>query len=269
MALAILVSSLGLSLAMLGPLGLKWEIGKKALAVSAAIVGLLTAALVTGLSRLWPLPFPWFLLAELLAVPPIAGSLLLWRFYRDPQRRCPCDERAVLSPADGRVLYVKRIEEGQAPISEKSGRRFRLEELLHSNAVAGGGTLIGIGMNFLDVHVNRAPISGRVAMLKRIPGRFISLKKKEALLQNERVVTLIDGGSWQVGVVQIASRLVRRIVPFLQEGQQVPQGGRIGAIRFGSQVDLILPERPALRVLVRPGQRVQAGLSVVAELRRE
>ncbi len=267
MILPIVASSLALSFVLLGPLGLKWEIRRSVLALSLVLVGALTAAVVLALSRLWPLGLPGAVLAEAVAIPLIAGSLLLWRFYRDPERRCPCDEGAVLSPADGTVLYVKRIEAAEVPFSEKNGRKYRLDDLIRARAAVPGGYLIGIGMSFLDVHVNRAPIAGRVTMLKRIPGLFVSLKRKEAVLQNERMVTLLDNGALRVGVVQIASRLVRRIVPFLREGQQVGQGARIGAIRFGSQVDLILPDSPGLRVRVRPGQAVRAGLTVIATVR--
>jgi phosphatidylserine decarboxylase len=126
--------------------------------------------------------------------------------------------------------------------------------------------VIGIAMNFLDVHVTRAPLSGRVELLEHFPGRFGSLRKPEMVFENERATTVISGSDLQVVVVQIASRLVRQIVSFVGKGQIVSAGQRIGAIRFGSQVDLVLPLEAGLRVLVSPGDRVQAGTSVIAML---
>ena len=137
-------------------------------------------------------------------------------------------------------------------------------DFVQSNLLPGEGILIGIAMNFLDVHVNRSPIGGRVSLLKHIKGLFISLKKKEAVIQNERVLTIIDNRSIKIGIVQIASRLVRKITPYIKEGQEVRKGQRIGMIRFGSQVDLCLPDLPSLRLNVSPGDKVKAGVSVVA-----
>ena len=128
---------------------------------------------------------------------------------------------------------------------------------------------LAFAMNFLDVHVNRSPMSGKITLAKHIQGLFLSLKKQEALLQNERALTVIDNGSFKVGIVQIASRLVRQIVAYLQEGQLVSCGERIGMIRFGSQVDVVLPNLPSLVVNVVPGMKVKAGLSVLASHREE
>ena len=119
-------------------------------------------------------------------------------------------------------------------------------------------------MNYLNVHVNRAPIGGRVCLLKHIKGLFISLKKKEAVIQNERVITIIENGDIKVGIVQIASRLVRKIIPYLKQGDQVTMGQRIGVIRFGSQVDLVLPDLPFLKIEVNPKDKVTAGISIIA-----
>jgi phosphatidylserine decarboxylase len=124
--------------------------------------------------------------------------------------------------------------------------------------------VIGIAMSFLDVHVNRAPISGRVAVLRRFPGLFGSLRRPEMLFENERATVVIERGDIQVAVVQIASRLVRRIVAYVEEGDDVAAGQRIGMIRFGSQVDLVLPLRDGLRVFAEPGDRVVAGETILA-----
>ncbi len=194
----------------------------------------------------------------------IAGSLLLWRFYRDPERVTPADKNSILSPADGKIIYIKKTEDGKIPFTEKKGRTFSLHDFFQSDAFPSKGYLIGISMNFLDVHVTRAPMEGRIDLLKHIKGLFISLKMKEAVIQNERVLTVIDNGNFKVGVVQIASRLVRKIVPFIQEGYEVQRGQRIGMIRFGSQVDLYIPDLPSFFLKVNPGDTVKAGVSIVA-----
>jgi phosphatidylserine decarboxylase len=124
--------------------------------------------------------------------------------------------------------------------------------------------VIGIAMSFLDVHVQRAPIAGRITFQQHIPGRFASLRRPEAVFENERTTTLFERGGLQVATVQIASRLVRRIVSFVKVGQDVALGQRFGAIRFGSQVDLVLPVVDSVRIVVRPGQRVRAGTTVLA-----
>ncbi len=157
------------------------------------------------------------------------------------------------------------MEKGRIPFSEKNGKKFSLNDFVHCDVLPEGGHLIGIAMSYLDVHVNRAPIKGKISLLKHIKGFFISLKKKEAVIQNERVFSVIDNGFFKVGIVQIASRLVRKIVPYIRQGHEVQRGERIGMIRFGSQVDLILPDLPTFSVEVRPGQKVKAGISIVAK----
>ena len=195
-----------------------------------------------------------------------AAVVLAYRFYRDPERDVPVTPRVVVSPADGEVLYVRESREGTLPVSTKNGHTYRLRELTKTPLQMMDATVIGIGMSFLDVHVNRAPIAGRVAKRQHFPGAFGSLRRPEMVFQNERLTTVIQSDEWQVAVVQIASRLVRQIVSFVQETQEVERGQRIGVIRLGSQVDLVLPRRADLRVTVRPGERLTAGQSIVAVL---
>jgi phosphatidylserine decarboxylase len=153
------------------------------------------------------------------------------------------------------------------PTSTKHGRTYTLEELTRTPLRFGEAVVIGIGMNFLDVHVNRAPLAGRVSLRQRVPGGFSSLRRPEAAFTNERATTIIERDGFQVAVVQIASRLVRQIVAFVREGDAVTAGQRIGAIRFGSQVDVVLPSLDELQVAVEPGYRVRAGESVLATLK--
>lgn len=251
MTLAVAVASL---------LAWKWELGVR----RSALVVLALAVAVAAV------------LAAMGAPPVVAGSLVLfgslgfaalivlWRFYRDPERVAPDRDDVVVSPADGAVIYVKRTAGGVLPASVKGGREFSLEELVRTRLASDEAIVIGIALSFLDVHVNRAAVQGEVTLQRRSAGQFMSLKREEAVVRNERATTVIRNESIEVGIVLIASRLVRRIVSYVHEGDQVALGQRIGVIRFGSQVDLVLPSRPDLRLLVAPGDRVQAGGSVVA-----
>jgi phosphatidylserine decarboxylase len=264
MAWEINIYGMILGLIVLVPLGLKWDIDRTITIVSAICIGFMSGFIIHGVSAFWE---PGLLLQTLLQISVIvgtAGMLLMWRFFRDPERNPPIGENGILSPADGKIIYVKEAERGEVPFSEKKGRRFLLHEFVQSDILPPAGTLIGISMNFLDVHVNRTPIGGRIEALRHIRGRFLSLRREDAIVENERQLTVINNGRFRVGVVQIASRLVRNIVAYKREGQQVRRGERIGMIRFGSQVDLYVPDACAIRVNVTVGQKVKAGVSIIA-----
>ena len=260
----VLISSMILSFVCLVPLGMKWEIEKKITIAAAFLISIFTGAIVNGLTSVWNLGFFHILALEFFLVVITALSLLIWRFYRDPERIPPEFENTILSPADGRIIYVKKIENGEVPVSDKGGREFPLDDFVGANVFPLGGYLVGISMNFLDVHVNRAPIGGKITLVKRIKGNFLTLKRKDAVIENERVLTVVDNGHIKVGIVQIASRLVRRIVSYFPEGHEVGRGQRIGVIRFGSQVDLIIPDLPSFRIEVKAGEKVTAGVSIIA-----
>jgi phosphatidylserine decarboxylase len=260
------MSSLVLSLILLIPLGTKWEIPRKITIIGSMMIGILTGLIVTSIEGIYNIEFYQALILELFLITGISASLLLWRFFRDPERIPPEDTNTILSPADGKVIYVKKIEQGTIPYSEKKGRKFSLNDFTKSDVLPSEGYLIGIAMNFLNVHVNRAPIDGKLSVIRHIQGRFVSLRRREAVTENERALTVIDNGHFKIGVVQIASRLVRKIVLYLREGHEIRRGERIGMIRFGSQVDLILPNLPSLHIEVNPGDYVKAGVSIVARI---
>jgi phosphatidylserine decarboxylase len=248
---------------LLGPMAFKWQL-RPAWSIP-WIVGL--GGIVGGIAgTFWGLPVTTWMGAWVQAAILVGASAaaIAWRFYRDPERVPPSDPLAILSPADGVVLYVQRYERGETPGGQKGHGRYSLKDFTGEDIFGDGGVVIGIGMSFLDVHVNRAPIGGRIELVKRIPGEFRSLKRPEALLTNERALIVIRSGSNPVGIVQIASRLVRQIVSYVREGDTVAAGQRIGMIRFGSQVDLILPSSLRPSVVCQPGQQVYAGGTIVA-----
>jgi len=255
-----------LSLVTTLPLAWKWQLGMRRTAVAVAGLSVLAGLVIERI--LWSLRAPigiesTVVLTWLLTLGAALG-LLLYRFFRDPERTVPLTRGVIVSPADGEVVYVRQSQNGMLPVSTKQGRRFGLSELTKTPLQMNDAIVIGIGMSFLDVHVNRAPIAGRILMKRHFSGLFGSLRQPPMVFSNERMTTIIQHASMQVAVVQIASRLVRQIVSYVAEGQQVERGQRIGVIRFGSQVDLVLPRRPDMRVTVEPGDRVTAGESIVA-----
>jgi len=149
-------------------------------------------------------------------------------------------------------------------VVSKGGRIYRLNELTGTSLAMGAVHVVGVGMSFLDVHVNRCPISGQVRLTKHIAGKFISLGKDEAQVVNERLTTVIENNCLNVAVVQIASRLVRRVQSDLKGVETVTAGQRLGMIRLGSLVAVIIPDRDDVRVEVKPGEYVKAGISILA-----
>lgn len=260
---------IGAALAVLTalPLAWKWQLGMARAAIVvcafAAVALLVIAGIDAALSinRVLAAAAVWLLTVSL------AAALVAYRFYRDPERTAPGGDDAILSPADGEVVYVRQVRGGMLPVSSKLGRDYSLEELTKTPLAGEDNVVVGISLSFLDVHVNRAPIRGRVVIQRHFPGRFGSLRRPETVFENERATLVVDRGDLEVAVVMIASRLVRRIVTFVREGDEVAAGQRIGVIRFGSQVDVVLPLRDDLSLLVAPGDRVVAGETPISRLR--
>ncbi|MCH0542437.1 phosphatidylserine decarboxylase [Streptomyces sp. MUM 203J] len=168
--------------------------------------------------------------AAALAVPATAlAAGMLW-FFRDPEREVA--QGRVISPADGVVQSIMPWKDGR--------------------------TRVAIFMSPLNVHVNRAPLAGTVTSVEHVPGGFVPAFNKESE-DNERVVWHFDTELGDIEMVQIAGAVARRIVPYLAEGAKVEQGERIGLIRFGSRVDIYLPE--GVEVAVEVGQATTAGVT--------
>lgn len=262
--LAPLLFGIVLALAVSLALAWKWELGVIRAGAAVTVLGAAAAVAAGALAAVaGPAPVVTTALTFVLTLAS-AAALVAWRFHRDPERVAPEGVDVVVSPADGEVVYVRNSKGGRLPVATKHGRSVALAELTRTPLAFGDAVVVGIAMNFLDVHVNRAPISGHVTGRHHFPGRFASLKRPESVFENERATTVIERDGLQVAVVQIASRLVRQIRSFVAEGDDVAAGQRIGVIRFGSQVDLVVPARPGLRVVVSPGDRLLAGESIVA-----
>jgi phosphatidylserine decarboxylase len=258
------VLSILLSLILLVPLIIKWELEKKIAIPTVLFIGLITGLIARQMADYVRLNFYMLIAVQAILIMVLATLGILWRFYRDPDRSVPYEANIILSPADGKIIYTKKIENDEIPFCIKKGKKMFLKDLLPSRIFDRKAFIIGIGMSFLDVHVNRSPIEGKVVLLRHIKGKFLSLKKKEALLENERFLILIENGQIELGIIQIASRMVRRIVPYISLNQRVVIGERIGMIRFGSQVDVVIPARTNVKLEVKPGNRVKAGMTVLA-----
>ncbi len=194
----------------------------------------------------------------------VAFAITMIRFWRTPTRSANVAETDIISPADGNVIYVEKIEAGEVPISVKGNTLSKLDELTKTNILEGPCWLIGINMTPFDVHKNCAPIPGRVILNQHFDGKFLSLKLGEALKENERNTMVFDNNGLKVGIVQIASKLVRRIDTYVKEGEDLKRGQWVGMIRFGSQVDVIIPQKYTVNVSVK--DQIYAGESIIAQL---
>ncbi|MGA2943047.1 MAG: phosphatidylserine decarboxylase [Xanthobacteraceae bacterium] len=169
-------------------------------------------------------------------------------FFRDPPRVTPIRDGVVVAPADGRISQITNaLPPSELGLSDRPLPR------------------ISIFMSVFDCHVNRSPVSGRVERVVYRPGKFLSADLDKASEDNERNAFVIASPGFRIGVIQIAGLVARRIVPFSREGDLVAAGQRIGMIRFGSRVDVYLPE--GSRALAAEGQIAIAGETVLADLK--
>jgi len=169
-------------------------------------------------------------------------------FFRDPIRTTPQDPALVVAPADGLVTMISKV---MAP-----------PELAGEGGLAGEYMRVSIFMSVFDVHINRTPITGRIARVAYVPGKFLNADLDKASEDNERQHFLVEReDGLKIGFTQIAGLVARRIMSFVKEGDRVSAGERIGLIRFGSRVDVYLPAGTGSQVLL--GQRTIAGETVL------
>ena len=189
------------------------------------------------LGSLWR-PFGW-----------IAALITIWicYFFRDPARATPQRAGLVISPADGRISQIATA----VPPPELG-------------LPAEPMTRVSVFMNVFDCHVNRSPVAGKLVKMVYTPGLFLNAELDKASDDNERNALVIETNGVKLVVVQIAGLIARRIVPFVKEGQEMFAGERVGLIRFGSRVDVYLPE--GVSPMVSEGQTAIAGETVIADL---
>ena len=188
--------------------------------------------LVSFFAGWWSLPF-WL------------ATLFVLQFFRDPPREVPDEPRAVVSPADGRIVEVSR---GQDPYLKRDALK------------------ISVFMNVFNVHSNRSPVDGAVKERWYFPGAFVNAALDKASLENERnALWLRTAGGADVTCVQVAGLIARRILCYVQPGAALVRGERYGFIRFGSRVDVYLP--PDAEVKAALGDKVYAAGSVLAWLK--
>jgi len=192
-----------------------------------------------------------------------AFMLTMLRFWRTPNRKIIASENEFISPADGNIIYISKVKSGETPFSTKKGIMVSLDEVTQTDLLKTPCWLIGINMTPFDVHKNCSPINGKVLLNKHIPGQFLSLKNPKATVVNERNTLVVQNDDLTIGVVQTASRLVRRIDSYVKEGDIVSRGQWFGMIRFGSQVDVILPQ--TFKPVTKVGQQVYAKKSILAK----
>jgi len=207
--------------------------------------------------RRWPVAkegFPFIIPAVLLTVFFIGmgwNLLTFWGifctlfmafFFRNPKRRIPSLENIILSPADGRIIHVGEWQED----------RFLKERVLK----------VSIFMSIFDVHLNRAPASGKVLERKYLPGRFLVANREKSSLLNEQNAFLLEmEDRFKILLVQIAGFVARRIICYAKAGDTLRRGEIFGLILFGSRVDLYLPK--GVKPIVRVGQHVKGGESII------
>jgi len=184
----------------------------------------------------------------------VLAAVTIWvaSFFRDPVRTTPRGGKLVISPADGLVTMIAKVP---PPPELRGGDGLTDPDY----------TRVSIFMSVFDVHINRAPIAGRVTRIAYVPGKFVNADLDKASEDNERQHFLIEGSDGiRIGFTQIAGLVARRILSFVRQGDVVDAGQRVGLIRFGSRVDVYLPSGTAPKVLL--GQRAIAGETVIAEI---
>jgi len=193
-------------------------------------VGLLAAAALLEWLTSWPLA----LVAVLLA------AFFLW-FFRDPERTIPMGPGLIVSPGDGLVTETIRLETPEGPRQR-----------------------ISIFLSVFNVHVNRSPIAGTITAVRYQKGKYLNAMNPASAEQNEQNIVTVRGDGYEVTFKQIAGLLARRIVFVPAQGSAIGRGERVGLIKFGSRVDVVLPAEAELQV--KPGVRVRGGTSILASM---
>ena len=186
-------------------------------------------------------------------------SLLFYKFIflRNPERKIPSGKN-IVSPADGRVILIQKFSNKEIKINK--GFVGKIKTL--TSDIADKGYIVSIFMNLFNVHVNRSPINGKIISLKHTKGKFYNAADIEKSLLNEKNELIIENKELKIKVIQIAGLVARRIICFKKENEKINKGERIGIVKLGSQVTLILPKQINLKI--KKGDNVKAGSSIIA-----
>ncbi len=160
-------------------------------------------------------------------------------FFRDPARIIPAGEKSIIAPADGKIIEIYKEN---------------------------GGSRIKIFMSVFNVHIQRAPVAGVISAVEYKPGKFLHAMSPNAYVENEQNIITIAADNGNFKVIQIAGILARRIVCRVKPGDKVQKGDKIGMIRFGSQVDIYMPE--SVEIAVNPGQKTTGGRTLIGSLKK-
>ena len=194
--------------------------------------------LVVGLLALALAARGWIVIGIVL----VGLALFVFYFFRDPQRTIPSDPGLIVSPGDGRVVVVK-----DEPYSGRPGKR------------------ISVFLAVWNVHVNRSPVAGTITRFEYKPGKFMAAWAETASLGNEQNIFTLSSEHGEIVFKQIAGWIARRVVSWKKQGDVVARGERVGLVRFGSRVDIWVPDNAEL--LVKLGDKVKGGSSVLARMR--
>ena len=184
---------------------------------------------------------------ELLQLAVIAITMLLYffclNFFRDPIRSLPKSQKNITSPADGKIIRIEKITDDEI----------------------GDSKIISIFLNVFDVHVNRMPIKGKFINIDYQKGRFLMAFKHDAADENERNIINISTEAGEIKIIQIAGLIARRIICYAKKNKHMNQGDRLGFMRFGSRIDIIVPESVKLQIEV--GQKVMGNNTIIGTFR--
>lgn len=188
-----------------------------------------------------------------IALLPFILTLFMLYFFRDPERIVPEGDNVFVSPADGRVILIKNIDEDIIPPYPPLLKRGE-----------GGFIEVSIFMSPLNVHVNRAPCDGIVESVVHTPGKFLSAFKHEASLQNENIAMLLNTKHGKILIRQVAGFVARRAVCRVKPGDSLKKGERYGIIKFSSRLDIYLPKNTSIKIKL--GDKVKAGETIIGKI---
>jgi phosphatidylserine decarboxylase len=184
--------------------------------------------------------------APLAAVPAVCAAIVFW-FFRNPRRMPPAAPGLVLSPADGKVVTIEEID--------------------YDEFIGGPAVLVGIFLSVVNVHINRAPVGGRVVGISYRRGKFLNALRPESARENEQLTVRLEeseGGRRRFIVRQITGAIARRIVCWVAPGDELQRGEQFGMIKLGSRTELVFPQDGSLILNAKIGDRVKAGVTILA-----